>query len=166
MGSVVDRKRESAFLNWGNEPCRGLLSSSTEGAFCIQAVGSLPRVVVSTDGSGVVGHAGACLLAELAHATGLTHAYSTAMGPLCPRGTGRDPGPSAADLAVMLVVGGETITDLAVLESTWLELSLAAIDLLAWRRTSLLDGDLAATEPRKLRHRLLYVTARLTLGGR
>ncbi|MFE5082107.1 transposase [Streptomyces mirabilis] len=121
---------------------------------------------MSTNGSGVVGHAGACLLAELAHATGLTHAYSTAMGPLRPRGTGRDPGPSAADLAVMLVVGGETITDLAVLESTWLELSLAAIDLLAWRRTSLLDGDLAATELRKLRHRLLYVTARLTLGGR
>ncbi|PBD02313.1 DDE family transposase [Streptomyces sp. Ag82_O1-15] len=117
---------------------------------------------MSTDGSGVVGHAGARLLAELAHGTGLTHAYSTAMGPLRPRGTGHDPGPSAADLAVMLVDGGETITDLAGLESTQLELSLAAIDLLAWRRTLFLG----ATEPRKLRHRLLYVTARLTLGGR
>ncbi|MER5908120.1 transposase [Streptomyces mirabilis] len=55
---------------------------------------------------------------------------------------------------------------MAVLDSTWLELSLAAIDLLAWTRTLLLDGDLAATEPKKLRHRLLYVTGRLTRGGR
>jgi hypothetical protein len=52
------------------------------------------------------------------------------------------------------------------INAVWLELSLAAIDLLAWTRTLLLDGELAAAEPKKLRYRLLHVAARLTRGGR
>jgi hypothetical protein len=47
-----------------------------------------------------------------------------------------------------------------------LELSLTAIDLLAWTRILLLDGELATAEPKKLRYRLLHVAARLTRGGR
>lgn len=50
--------------------------------------------------------------------------------------------------------------------ATWLELSLTAIDLLAWARVLLLHGELAAAEPKKLRYRLLHVAARLTRGGR
>jgi hypothetical protein len=50
--------------------------------------------------------------------------------------------------------------------AAWLELSLAAIDLLAWTRVLLLDGELATAEPKKLRYRLLHVAARLTRGGR
>lgn len=50
--------------------------------------------------------------------------------------------------------------------AAWLELSLAAIDLLAWTRVLLLDGELAAAEPKKLRYRLLHVAARITRGGR
>jgi hypothetical protein len=50
--------------------------------------------------------------------------------------------------------------------TVWLELSLTAIDLLAWARVLLLDGELAAAEPKKLRYRLLHVAARLTRGGR
>ncbi|WP_442817324.1 hypothetical protein [Streptomyces sp. NBC_01216] len=50
----------------------------------------------------MVGHAGARLPADLADATGLTFAYSTALRPLRPRGTGHDPGRVATDLAVML----------------------------------------------------------------
>ncbi|MFI5771020.1 transposase [Streptomyces sp. NPDC051658] len=41
-----------------------------------------------------------------------------------------------------------------------------AIDLLAWTRVLLLDGELAAAEPKKLRYRILHVAARLTHGGR
>ncbi|AVH61467.1 hypothetical protein C4B68_27995 [Streptomyces dengpaensis] len=52
------------------------------------------------------------------------------------------------------------------INSTWLELSLAAIDLLAWMRLLLLDGELATAEPKKLRYRLLHVAARLTCGSR
>ncbi|MFD3651779.1 IS1380 family transposase, partial [Streptomyces cyaneofuscatus] len=50
--------------------------------------------------------------------------------------------------------------------AAWLELSLAAIDLLAWTRVLLLDGELATAEPKKLRYRLLHVGARITRGGR
>lgn len=52
------------------------------------------------------------------------------------------------------------------INAAWLELSLAAIDLLAWTRVLLLDGELANAEPKKLRYRLLHVAARLTRGGR
>ena len=48
----------------------------------MQGIGSCPRLHVSADGSGVVGHAGARLLADLADATGLTSAYSTALAAL------------------------------------------------------------------------------------
>ncbi|MGX1887700.1 IS1380 family transposase [Streptomyces sp. NPDC055287] len=81
----------------------------------MQAIGLRPRIQVSADGSGVVGHAGARLLADLADATGLTAAYSTALRPLRPRGTGHDHRRIATDLAVMLADGGEAIADLAVL---------------------------------------------------
>lgn len=52
------------------------------------------------------------------------------------------------------------------INAVWLELSLAAIDLLAWTRVLLLDGELATAEPKKLRYRLLHVAACLTRGGR
>lgn len=81
----------------------------------MQSLGLRPRVHVSADGSGVVGHAGARLLADLADATGLAAAYSTALRSLRPRGTGHDPGRIATDLTVMLAHGGEAIADLAVL---------------------------------------------------
>jgi len=72
----------------------------------VQAILRL-QVHVNTDGSGVVGRAGARLLADLADATGLTDAYSTALRSLRPRGTGHDPGRIATDLTVMLADGGE-----------------------------------------------------------
>ncbi|MFE4538702.1 transposase [Streptomyces scopuliridis] len=81
----------------------------------MRGTGSRPKLRVSTDDSGVVGHTGTRLLADLADATGLFSAYSTALRPLRPRGTGHDPGRIATDLAVMLTAGGEAITDLAVL---------------------------------------------------
>ncbi len=50
--------------------------------------------------------------------------------------------------------------------AAWLELSLAAIELLAWTRVLLLDGELSVAEPKKLRYRILHVAARITRGGR
>ncbi|MFD8787224.1 IS1380 family transposase [Kitasatospora sp. NPDC059599] len=52
------------------------------------------------------------------------------------------------------------------INQVWLELSLTAIDLLAWARTLLLDGELATAEPKKLRYRLLHAAARITRGAR
>jgi hypothetical protein len=52
------------------------------------------------------------------------------------------------------------------INQAWLELALTGIDLLAWTQHLLLDGDLAAAEPKKLRYRLLHVAARLTRTAR
>ncbi|AWW41912.1 IS1380 family transposase [Streptomyces cadmiisoli] len=52
------------------------------------------------------------------------------------------------------------------INQVWLELSLTAVDLLAWTRTLLLDGELATAEPKKLRYRLLHAAARITRGAR
>ncbi|MET8183973.1 IS1380 family transposase [Streptomyces sp. NPDC005336] len=52
------------------------------------------------------------------------------------------------------------------INAAWLELSLTAVDLLAWTRTLLLDGELTTAEPKKLRYRLLHAAARITRGSR
>nr|WP_260609351.1 transposase [Streptomyces sp. WAC 01325] len=52
------------------------------------------------------------------------------------------------------------------INAAWLELSLAAIDLLAWTQVLLLQSELAIAEPKKLRYRLLHAAARITRGAR
>jgi hypothetical protein len=71
----------------------------------VRTTSSRPKLVVSSDGCGVVAtRAPGCsrLLADLADATCLTGAFSTAPHRLRPRGTGHDPGRVAVDLAVTL----------------------------------------------------------------
>ena len=50
--------------------------------------------------------------------------------------------------------------------AAWLELCLAACDLIAWCQWRCLDGALARAEPRTLRYRLLHVAGRLVRSGR
>ena len=50
--------------------------------------------------------------------------------------------------------------------NAWLQLSMAAHDLLAWTKLLALDGSLAKAEPKRLRHCLLHTAARLTRTGR
>jgi hypothetical protein len=50
--------------------------------------------------------------------------------------------------------------------SVWLELVLAAQDLLCWTQALLLDGALALGEPKTLRYRLLHVAARVVRHAR
>ncbi len=52
------------------------------------------------------------------------------------------------------------------INAAWLELSLTAIDLIAWTQTLLVDGELATAEPKRLRYRLLHAAARITRGAR
>jgi hypothetical protein len=47
------------------------------------------------------------------------------------------------------------------INQAWLELALISIDLLAWMRTLLLDGQHALAEPKKIRYRLRHVAARI-----
>ena len=55
---------------------------------------------------------------------------------------------------------------LFAINAAWLQLALVGIDLLAWTRTLLLDGEHALAEPKKLRYRLLHVAARLVRTAR
>jgi len=48
----------------------------------------------------------------------------------------------------------------------WMELVLAATDLLAWLRTACLDGELAIAQPKALRYWLLHIAARIVRRGR
>ncbi len=52
------------------------------------------------------------------------------------------------------------------MNQVWLELVLIAHNLLSWSRTLLLEGALAKAAPKRLRHRLLHVAARLASHGR
>ena len=50
--------------------------------------------------------------------------------------------------------------------AAWLEMVLAAADLLAWARLICLDGDLAKAEPKTLRYRLLHTAGRIVRKAR
>ena len=53
------------------------------------------------------------------------------------------------------------------MNAAWLELVLAACDLLAWTRRLLLAGTgLACCEPKRLRYRLLHVAGRIVRHAR
>lgn len=75
------------------------------------------RVKVTGDGKGVVGHAGALLIAELADRVGLTSALSAAMAHTRRRRSAHDPGVVLTQLAVSLADGGDCLADIAVLRS-------------------------------------------------
>ncbi|OKI87227.1 IS1380 family transposase [Micromonospora sp. CB01531] len=102
------------------------------------------KIVVTGGGRGVVNHAGARLLADLADATGLTSAFSLALAKLRQRRSGHDPGRVAVDLAVMLADGGEAIADLAVLRDQSALFGPVASDPTAWRLLSQLDEPMLA----------------------
>ncbi|GAB2949883.1 hypothetical protein GCM10027280_43090 [Micromonospora polyrhachis] len=97
-------------------------------------------------GRGVVGHAGARLLADLADVTGLTSAFGEALTGLRQRQRrgGHDPGRIAVDLAVMLADGGEAIADLAILRNEAVLFGPVASDATAWRLLSRLDEPMLA----------------------
>src|SRR5690242_12575569 len=110
----------------------------------MQATGTRPKIIVSADGRGVVGHAGARLLADVAEATGLSGALGEALAQLRQRRGAHEPGRIAVDLAVMLADGGEAICDLAVLRDQRQLFGPVASDPTAWRLLS--DMDSAAID--------------------
>jgi len=52
------------------------------------------------------------------------------------------------------------------LNEVWLEIVLLAHNLIVWTQALLLDGELAAAEPKRLRYQLLHVAGRLAFSGR
>ena len=98
------------------------------------------RLKVTGDGRGVVGHAGARLLSDLADRLGLTAGLSTAMAPTKQRRRGHDRGRVLADLAVMIADGGTAIADLAVLRDQPSLFGEVASTPTAWRTLEAIDG--------------------------
>jgi hypothetical protein len=128
----------------------------------VQATNSLHGFEVTTDGAGVVGHAGAALLRELADRLGLT----TALGWRGVQGRRRrhPDGAVLRDLAVMLADGGDCLSDLAVLRDQPELFGPVASTPTAWRVL-----DRAATDPdglARLRAARAHARARAwTAGG-
>jgi hypothetical protein len=118
--------------------------SRAEGTCWVKATGTRPKIIVTAGGRGVVGHAGARLLTDVAEAVGLTGACSDALAGLRQRRGGHDPGRVVVDLAVMLADGGEAISDLAVLRDQAQLFGPVASDPTAWRLLSDLDQTMLA----------------------
>jgi Transposase DDE domain group 1 len=103
----------------------------------VQATNSSSRVEVTTDGVGVVGHAGAALLRELADRLGLTRALGWQQA-----GARRHPeGAVLRDLAVVLADGGDCLSDLAVLRDQPELFGPVASTPTAWRVVERLAQD-------------------------
>jgi len=103
-----------------------------------------PRLRVTAGGKGVVNHAGARLLADLADAAGLTAALSAAMAPTKQRRRGHDRGEVLADLAVMIADGGEAISDLATLRDQPKLFGEVTSNPTAWRTLEAVDEEALA----------------------
>ncbi|MEV6986519.1 IS1380 family transposase [Sphaerisporangium sp. NPDC051017] len=82
----------------------------------MQSIGRRSKIVVSSDGKGLVGQAGGLLLVEALRVTGLDNGLSQALERWrAPRAI-HDPGKIVADLALTLALGGDC-PDIAVLRS-------------------------------------------------
>jgi hypothetical protein len=104
----------------------------------VQATNWASRVEVTTDGTGVVGHAGAALLGELADRVGLT----TALGWRGPGARRRHPDAAVlGDLAVLLADGGDCLSDLAVLRDQPELFGPVASTPTAWRVIERVGAD-------------------------
>jgi hypothetical protein len=109
-----------------------------EGTLRVQATNTSSNFEVTTDGAGVVGHAGAALLRELADRLELT----AALGWQQPDGHHRHPDAAVLrDLAVMLADGGDCLSDLAVLRDQPALFGPVASTPTAWRVVERVASD-------------------------
>jgi hypothetical protein len=98
-------------------------------------------VEVRADAEGLVSHAGAYLLVELADRLGLTTALSGAMAPTRERRSAHDPGVVLRDLAVSIADGGDRISDLGVPRGQEALFGQVASETTAHRAIKSIDGE-------------------------
>jgi hypothetical protein len=110
----------------------------------VQATTTRPRITATTDGDGVVSHAGTRLLADVADVAGVSAVLSDALAGLRVRRSGHEPGRVLTDVAVMLADGGEAISDLAVLRDQPEVFGTVASTATAWRVLDAVDDDALA----------------------
>ena len=99
----------------------------------VQRDGRNVTVEVTSDGAGLVSHAGSALLAQIADKSGLTNALSVRLAGLKQRRSGHDPGRVIRDLAVMLADGGDCLADLGAVRDQDALLGMVASDSTAFR---------------------------------
>jgi Transposase DDE domain group 1 len=99
----------------------------------VQRTKAVARVDVTADGDGIVGHAGALLLVELADRLGLTQALGWRAGRGQTRRHRHRAGGVLRDLVVMLADGGDCLSDLAVLRDQPALFGEVASSATAWR---------------------------------
>lgn len=99
-------------------------------------------VEVRADGEGLVSHAGAYLLVELADRLELTAGLSEAMAPTRERRSAHDPGAVLRDLAVAIADGGDHVTDLGVLRGQQPLFGAVASETTAHRVLKSIDAGL------------------------
>ena len=104
----------------------------------VQRDGRNFTVDVAADGEGLVSHAGAALLGEVADRVGLTREFSGALAGVRERRGRHDPGRVIRDLAVMLADGGDCLSDLRAVRDQEPLFGPVASDSTAFR---LIDTD-------------------------
>jgi hypothetical protein len=90
-------------------------------------------VEVTSDGAGLVSHAGTVLVAQVADKVGLTSSLSARLAAIKQRRRGHDPGRVIRDLAVMLVDGDECVSDLGAVREQETLFGVVASDSTAFR---------------------------------
>ena len=108
----------------------------------VQRAGRSFTVDVAADGEGLVSHAGAALLGEVADRVGLTRELSAALAGVRERRGRHDPGRVVRDLAVMLADGGDCLSDLRAVRDQEPLFGAVASDSTAFRLI-----DRIASEP-------------------
>ena len=123
----------------------------------VQRDGRSVTVEVTSDGDGLVSHAGSALLAQIADKSGLTQALSVRLEDIKQRQSGHDPGRVIRDLAVMLADGGDCLADMGAVRDQAALFGPVASDSTAFRvidqiaSSGLLDA-LAAAHARARDH--------------
>jgi Transposase DDE domain group 1 len=111
----------------------------------VQATTTRPKITATTDGEGVVSHAGSRLLADVADRTTLTVHLAEALAGLRRPRARHDPGRVLVDMAVAVADGATTISDIAVLADQAELFGAVASDSTCWRLLDQLDaGQLGA----------------------
>jgi hypothetical protein len=107
----------------------------------VQAARTHAGFEVTADGTGVVGHVGAALLAELADRLGLTAALGWRADRSRTRRHRHQAGRVLRDLAVLLADGGDCLSDLAALRDQPELFGEVASTATAWRVVEQVAGD-------------------------
>ncbi|MFI7068518.1 IS1380 family transposase [Kribbella sp. NPDC050124] len=97
------------------------------------------RFKVSADGKGIVSHAGAALLRELAAETGLVEGWTAALSDTYALPPTHAPGQVLADLAVTIADGGDALRHLRALRDQAKLFGPVASDPTAWRVVDKVD---------------------------